>query len=65
MQITLIDKNERFVFKPLLYEIINGAATPEEVAPFFSDLVGPMRNTQFLKVTTVQTHAGILHKLFT
>lgn len=52
MQITLIDKNDRFVFKPLLYELVNGAAAPEEVAPFFTDLVGPMRNTQFLKVSS-------------
>ena len=50
MQITLIDQNEQFVFKPLLYELINGGATPEEVAPLFADLLAPMKSTSFIKV---------------
>ncbi|KAK9823219.1 hypothetical protein WJX72_001145 [[Myrmecia] bisecta] len=40
-QVTLIDKNDRFVFKPLLYELINGAASVEEVAPPFQELLAP------------------------
>lgn len=40
-QVTLIDQSERFVFKPLLYELISGAASDEEVAPHFSQLLGP------------------------
>lgn len=50
LQITLIDQNEQFVFKPLLYELINGGAKPEEVAPLFADLVAPMTSTSFVQV---------------
>ena len=50
-QITLIDQNEQFVFKPLLYELINGGAKPEEVAPLFSDLLAPMTSTSFVQVS--------------
>jgi len=49
VQITLIDQNEQFVFKPLLYELINGGATPEEVAPMFADLLAPMNSTSFVQ----------------
>lgn len=38
---TLIDQSERFVFKPLLYELVNGAAGAEEVAPPFAQLLAP------------------------
>ena len=41
MQVTLIDRNERFVFKPLLYELLNGGAQAEEVAPPFRQLLAP------------------------
>lgn len=51
VQITLIDQNEQFVFKPLLYELINGGAKPEEVAPLFSDLLAPMTSTSFVQVS--------------
>lgn len=51
LQITLIDQNEQFVFKPLLYELINGGAKPEEVAPLFSDLLAPMTSTKFVQVS--------------
>ena len=54
VQITLIDQNEQFVFKPLLYELINGGASPDEVAPFFADLVGPMSSTRFIQVLAHQ-----------
>ncbi len=50
VQITLIDQNEQFVFKPLLYELINGGATPGEVAPMFADLLAPMHSTSFVQV---------------
>ncbi|CAL8467168.1 g6704 [Coccomyxa elongata] len=40
-QVTLIDRSERFVFKPLLYELLNGGATEDEVAPPFSQLLAP------------------------
>jgi NADH:ubiquinone reductase (non-electrogenic) len=40
-KITLIDKNDRFVFKPLLYELVNGTAQSWEVAPTFAQLLAP------------------------
>lgn len=40
-QVTLIDQGDRFVFKPLLYELLSGAASEEEVAPTFQQLLGP------------------------
>ncbi len=40
-QVTLIDRSERFVFKPLLYELLNGGASADEVAPTFRQLLGP------------------------
>ena len=40
-QVTLVDQGERFVFKPLLYELLNGTAQPWEVAPTFAQLLAP------------------------
>ncbi|KAL4423108.1 hypothetical protein ABPG77_004791 [Micractinium sp. CCAP 211/92] len=40
-RVTLIDQSERFVFKPLLYELLTGAASDDEVAPPFSQLLAP------------------------
>lgn len=40
-KVTLIDQGERFVFKPLLYELLNGTAQPWEVAPTFAQLLAP------------------------
>jgi len=40
-RVTLVDKSDRFVFKPLLYELLNGGATDEEVAPSFAQLLAP------------------------
>ena len=37
--ITLLDKKERFVFLPLLYELCVDDASPEEVAPTFKSLL--------------------------
>lgn len=39
--ITLVDKSDKFVFKPLLYELLNGGATAAEVAPSFQSLLAP------------------------
>ena len=49
LQVTLVDKSERFVFKPLLYELINGAAKVEEVAPLYTSLLGSY-TTNFVQV---------------
>ena len=48
---TLVDKSDRFVFKPLLYELINGAAQLEEVAPRYTQLLQPY-TTAFVQVHT-------------
>jgi NADH dehydrogenase FAD-containing subunit len=48
-QVTLIDQSERFVFKPLLYELLNGTALAEEVAPSFTQLLAPYP-IQFIQV---------------
>ena len=54
-QVTLIDQSARFVFKPLLYELLNGGASAEEVAPFFTKLLAPY-STNFIQVA-VTVHA--------
>ena len=40
-RVTLIDQSDRFTFKPLLYELITGAATADEVAPSYAQLLAP------------------------
>lgn len=40
-QVTLVDQGERFSFKPLLYEILTGSATEDEVAPRYSKVLAP------------------------
>lgn len=40
-RVTLIDQADRFTFKPLLYELLSGAATADEVAPSYSQLLAP------------------------
>lgn len=37
--ITLVDSQDRFLFKPLMYELISGEATMDQVAPSFQDLI--------------------------
>lgn len=39
LEVTLIDTKDKFVFLPLLYELVTGAATAEEVAPSFESLL--------------------------
>ncbi len=36
-----MDQQERFTFKPLLYELLNGGANEAEVAPSFAQLTAP------------------------
>ena len=57
-QVTLIDQSERFVFKPLLYELLNGGASAEEVAPFFTKLLAPY-STNFIQVTLAKPAATL------
>lgn len=47
-QITLVDRQERFVFAPLLYELITGEMEDWEVAPRFRDLLSS-ESVQFVQ----------------
>ncbi|KAL5555245.1 hypothetical protein UlMin_037481 [Ulmus minor] len=38
-QVILVDQSERFVFKPMLYELLSGEVDEWEIAPRFSDLL--------------------------
>ncbi|KAK2983725.1 hypothetical protein RJ640_024078, partial [Escallonia rubra] len=38
-QVLLVDQSERFVFKPMLYELLSGEVDSWEIAPRFSDLL--------------------------
>lgn len=40
-RITLVDKSDRFTYKPLLYDVLTKTASEDEVAPFFSHLLAP------------------------
>ena len=54
-QVTLIDQHSRFLFKPLMYELLGNRAPTEEVAPGFTTLLAQY-GTRFLqrKVTGVE-----------
>eukprot|EP01023_Acetabularia_acetabulum_P043189 TRINITY_DN4311_c0_g1_i1.p1 TRINITY_DN4311_c0_g1~~TRINITY_DN4311_c0_g1_i1.p1 ORF type:complete len:525 (-),score=90.47 TRINITY_DN4311_c0_g1_i1:179-1753(-) len=39
--VTLVDQQERFVFKPMLYELLVNTVQPWEVAPTFQQLLAP------------------------
>eukprot|EP00892_Ulva_mutabilis_P011657 jgi/Ulvmu1/8864/UM049_0046.1 len=59
-RITLIDQNDRFVFKPLLYDLLAKTASEDEVAPEYSAILAPY-NIRFIrsKVESVSpTKAG-------
>uniref|UniRef100_A0ACD6APB8 Uncharacterized protein n=1 Tax=Avena sativa TaxID=4498 RepID=A0ACD6APB8_AVESA len=47
-QVLLVDQSERFVFKPMLYELLSGEVDVWEIAPYFTEL---LKNTsvQFVK----------------
>ena len=42
-RVTLVDRAERFVFKPLLYELVNETMKEWEVCPTFEDLLAPTK----------------------
>lgn len=44
-KVTLVDCSDRFVFKPLLYEVLQGIVQPWEAAPQFSELLAPYDTT--------------------
>ncbi|KAM7256202.1 hypothetical protein ACFE04_011943 [Oxalis oulophora] len=47
-QVLLIDQSQRFVFKPMLYELLSGEVDAWEIAPRFSDLLAST-NVEFLQ----------------
>ncbi|CAL9117733.1 unnamed protein product [Musa textilis] len=47
-QVVLVDQSDRFVFKPMLYELLSGEVDAWEVAPLFTDLL-KNTNIQFIK----------------
>ncbi|KAL6992985.1 Nuclear pore complex subunit [Sarracenia purpurea var. burkii] len=47
-QVLLVDQSERFVFKPMLYELLSGEVDVWEIAPRFSDLLANT-GVQFLQ----------------
>ncbi|RDX58615.1 Alternative NAD(P)H-ubiquinone oxidoreductase C1, chloroplastic/mitochondrial [Mucuna pruriens] len=47
-QIVLVDQSDRFVFKPMLYELLSGEVDEWEIAPRFSDLLANT-SVQFFK----------------
>lgn len=47
-QIILVDQCERFVFKPMLYELLSGEVDMWEIAPLFSELLANT-NVQFFR----------------
>ncbi|XP_021772627.1 alternative NAD(P)H-ubiquinone oxidoreductase C1, chloroplastic/mitochondrial-like [Chenopodium quinoa] len=54
-QVTLIDQSDRFVFKPMLYELLSGEVDEWEIAPRFSELLA---NTE---VQFIQDRVKLLH----
>ncbi len=53
-KIILVDKSDRFVFTPLLYELLTGEMTAWEVAPTFQDL---------LQGTNIEFHQGTVESI--
>ncbi|XAR51048.1 NADH:ubiquinone reductase (non-electrogenic) [Bertholletia excelsa] len=47
-QVLLVDQSDRFVFKPMLYELLSGEVDVWEIAPRFSDLLANT-GVQFLQ----------------
>ncbi|KAK6128393.1 hypothetical protein DH2020_037869 [Rehmannia glutinosa] len=54
-QVVLVDQSERFVFKPLLYELLSGEVDEWEIAPRFSDLLSNT-DVQFFKDRVQSLH---------
>ncbi len=55
-EIVLIDKNDRFLFSPLLYELLTGEMESWEVAPLYQDL---------LQNTGIRFYQGTVSGVFT
>nr|XP_043609916.1 alternative NAD(P)H-ubiquinone oxidoreductase C1, chloroplastic/mitochondrial [Erigeron canadensis] len=61
-QVILVDQSERFVFKPMLYELLSGEVDAWEIAPRFSDLLvntGVRFLKDRVKLLSPCDHAGV------
>ncbi|PKI72657.1 alternative NAD(P)H-ubiquinone oxidoreductase C1, chloroplastic/mitochondrial [Punica granatum] len=61
-QVLLVDQSERFVFKPMLYELLSGEVEAWEIAPRFSDLIANTGIQFFqdrVKVLSPLDHLGV------
>jgi NADH:ubiquinone reductase (non-electrogenic) len=47
--VTLVEQADRFTFKPLLYELLTGAAGLGEVAPPYAELLAPYPAVEFVR----------------
>ncbi|KAK8941208.1 hypothetical protein KSP39_PZI009978 [Platanthera zijinensis] len=47
-QVLLVDQSDKFVFKPMLYELLSGEVDPWEIAPSFKELL-KRTSIQFIK----------------
>lgn len=54
-EIILIDKNDRFLFSPLLYELITEEVQSWEIAPAYADLLGNT-SIRFIQDTVTEIH---------
>jgi len=56
--VTLIDVSDRFVFKPLLYEIVTGEYTTNEVAPPFASLLARSDSVSHVRASVISASSG-------
>jgi mevalonate kinase len=61
--ILLIEPAERFVFLPLLYELLSGELRHWEIAPRYEELLAG-RGVAWLQDRVVQTYGGLVHMDF-
>ncbi|KAG0476307.1 hypothetical protein HPP92_013148 [Vanilla planifolia] len=54
-QVLLVDQSDKFVFKPMLYELLSGEVDPWEIAPAFKEL---LKSTS---IRFVQDRVKLLH----
>ncbi|CAN6214593.1 unnamed protein product [Urochloa humidicola] len=54
-QVLLVDQSDRFVFKPMLYELLSGEVDVWEIAPSFTEL---LKNTSVQFVRNIQLFLG-------
>jgi demethylphylloquinone reductase len=59
-EIIVIDKSDRFLFTPMLYELITGELQAWEIAPSFADLLAG-KGIQFIQATVVDIDVSDRH----